>query len=52
MKLLAHQEEFEDKYHSGFVDGTLRETVMWLIGHGENSKAEGLRKEFKITDRQ
>ncbi len=51
-RLLKHQADMEEQFHQPFVDQSLRETVMWLIKNGQNSRAEVLRKELKVADKQ
>ena len=47
-----YQARLESEFGTDFIDKSLRDTVMWLLTANHNARAESIKKDFKIADRQ
>lgn len=52
VRLLQFQEQFSEKFLGLSVDSSLKETLCWLIENKEFQKAEAIRKDFKLSEKQ
>jgi hypothetical protein len=52
VRLLKVQTDMEAEFGQDFIDKTLRDTVKWLLANNYAQRAELLKKDFKVADRQ